>query len=176
LSGKLPYDDHEFDYITCIEGLEHIENPHQAIREFNRLLKVAGHLVISVPNVLNIEERLKWLLYGYTSHFKPLSPESIRKLQPKIAGRAEMALHIHPIAYPELRYLFQTNDFELLHVYRDKAKSKLWLYWPMVAFIRLLAKLTPKPKRIERWTDELHSDEVLLGGNTLIVHAIKKQG
>src|ERR1700730_3503420 len=26
MGGTLPYDDSSFDYITCIEGLEHIEN------------------------------------------------------------------------------------------------------------------------------------------------------
>jgi 2-polyprenyl-3-methyl-5-hydroxy-6-metoxy-1,4-benzoquinol methylase len=64
LSGTLPYGDAEFQYITCLEGLEHIENPHQAIREFARLLSPGGHLIISVPNILNIEERVKWLLSG----------------------------------------------------------------------------------------------------------------
>src|SRR5258708_33857828 len=77
LSGTLPYADAEFQYITCLEGLEHIENPHQAIREFARLLAPGGHLVISVPNILNIEDRVKWLLNGYTSHFKPISEEHL---------------------------------------------------------------------------------------------------
>ena len=40
--------------------------------------------------------------------------------------------------------------------------------------IRLLGRLTPARKRRERWTDELQSDAVLLGGNTLILHAVKK--
>jgi len=41
-----------------------------------------------------------------------------------------------------------------------------------VALIKSIAALTPERKRAERWTTELASDEVLLGGNTLIVHAI----
>jgi hypothetical protein len=41
-----------------------------------------------------------------------------------------------------------------------------------VAFIRLLAKLTPQKRRADRWTDELASDPVLLGGNTIIIHSI----
>src|SRR4051812_1969203 len=36
LSKALPYMDAEFDYITCVEGIEHIENPQQAVREFAR--------------------------------------------------------------------------------------------------------------------------------------------
>lgn len=79
LSQTLPYSDNSFDYITCLEGLEHIENPHQALREFSRILRDGGHVILSFPNALNVEERLKSLLYGYTSHFKPLSREYLNR-------------------------------------------------------------------------------------------------
>jgi len=43
LHGTLPYDDEAFAYVVCIEGLEHIENPANAIREFSRLLNPVEH-------------------------------------------------------------------------------------------------------------------------------------
>ncbi|HVF51552.1 MAG TPA: methyltransferase domain-containing protein [Pyrinomonadaceae bacterium] len=173
LSGVLPYDDGEFAYLTCVEGLEHIENPAQAIREFARVVRAGGHLVVTVPNILNIEERFKWLLNGYTSHFKPLSREHLQTLPRDFEGMEEIALHINPIPYTELRYTLEKYGFELLALHRDKPKAHLWAYRPVVALIRLLARFTPERKRRERWTDELQSDEILLGGNTLIVHARK---
>lgn len=173
LCGTLPYDNASFDYIICVEGLEHIENPQQAISEFARLLKREGHLIVSTPNILNIEERLKWLFYGYTSHFKPLTRQQVERTRLESGGKTEVALHINPISYSELRYRLERSDFEIVGVYRDKRKAHLWLYWPIVALIRLLARLTPARKRRERWTEELQSDEVLQGGNTLIVHAVK---
>src|SRR5215203_5642872 len=39
LDARLPYDDRSFDFIVCVEGLEHIENPANAFREFARILK-----------------------------------------------------------------------------------------------------------------------------------------
>jgi SAM-dependent methyltransferase len=174
LSAVLPYDDAEFQYITCLEGLEHIENPHQAIREFARMLAPGGHIVISVPNILNIEERIKWLLNGYTSHFKPISQEHLRMRREQWGEKEEVALHINPIAYTELRYILEKYGFEVLGTFRDKPKPNIWLYWPIVAMIRLFSRLTPERKRRERWTDELCSDAVLIGGNTLVVHAIKR--
>ena len=174
LSGTLPYGDAEFQYITCLEGLEHIENPHQAVREFARLLAPGGHIVISVPNILNIEERIKWLLNGYTSHFKPISQEHLKMRHEQWGEKEEVVLHINPIAYTELRYILEKYGFEVLGAYRDKPKPNMWLYWPIVATIRLFSKLTPERKRRERWTDELASDAVLMGGNTLVVHAIRK--
>jgi len=172
LSESLPYSDRTFDYITCVEGLEHIENPQQAVREFARVLRPGGHLVTSVPNILNIEERLKWLIFGYTSHFKPITRASVDEVRKQFDGKVEVALHVNPIGYSELRYTLEECGFEIVKLYRDKRKSKLWIYWPIVALIRLIARFTSKARRQARWTDELSSDEVLLGGNTVIVLAI----
>lgn len=174
LSEMLPYQDGDFQYVTCLEGLEHIENPHQAIREFARVLTLGGHLLVSVPNILNVEERVKWLLHGYTSHFKPISQEHLGMRREQWPERDEVALHINPISFTELRYLLEKYGFELRGAYRDERKPKLWLYWPLTAMIRLIARLTPEPKRHERWTTELASDAVLLGGNTLILHAVRR--
>ena len=172
LDAELPFDDRAFDYLTCLEGLEHIENPQQAIREFTRVLKPGGHLIVSVPNILNIEERLKWLLYGYTSHFKPITRAEADRLRTEYDNREEIAAHVNPIGYSELRYILEKYGFEIASVHRDKPKAHAWLYWPIVFLIRLIARLTPAPKQKERWTKELVSDEILQGGNTLIVHAV----
>ncbi|MBZ5528959.1 MAG: class I SAM-dependent methyltransferase [Acidobacteriia bacterium] len=174
LSGTLPYASESFEYITSLDGLEHIDSPPQAFREYRRLLKPRGHLIISVPNIMNIEERLKWLLFGYTSHFKPLSDQSKTKIRYDYAGKDEIAVHANPIGYNELRYYLEKNGFAIQGVYRDCKKANQWLYWPLVALIRLLARLTPEARRKDRWTAELVSDPVLLGGNTIIIHSIKQ--
>lgn len=174
LSHSLPYPDASFDYIVCIEGLEHIENPHQAIREFSRLIRRRGQVIISVPNILNIEERIKSLLFGYTSHFKPLSREHLQSLSQEFAGAEEVALHINPIGYAELRYLLEKYGFEIVRLYRDKPKANLWAYAPVVGLIRLLNYCQSERRRSDRWAAELQSNEVLLGGNTLIIQAVKR--
>jgi SAM-dependent methyltransferase len=171
LNGELPFENQSFDYVTCLEGLEHIENPQQAIREFARMLRPGGKVIVSIPNILNIEERLKWLLYGYTSHFKPMTRAHVERLRAEYNNREEIAAHVNPIGYSELRYILEKYGFEIARTHRDKPKSNAWLYWPIVLMIRLIARLTPAGKREERWTEELASDEVLLGGNTLIVQA-----
>jgi len=173
LSTSLPYADAEFDYVTCIEGLEHIENPQQAIREFARVLKPGGHLVVSTPNILNVEERMKWLLFGYTSHFKPLSREHVTATRERAGGRDEVLLHMNPISYSELRFSLEKAGFEVVGAFRDRRKPRLWLYAPVTQLIKLLALGIPERKKRERWTRELNSKAVLTGGNTLIQHAVK---
>jgi ubiquinone/menaquinone biosynthesis C-methylase UbiE len=176
LDEKLPFEDDSFDYTVCIEGLEHIENPANAIREFARLLKSNGVLIISVPNIMNIEERLKWLVNGYTSHFKPLSKPALENITENVLkdypGMDEMALHVNPIGYSEVRYLLEKNGFQLEKVFLDKPKKNSWMYFPITALIKMFSAFNSEKKRRERWTDELNSREVLLGGNTLIFKAV----
>lgn len=173
LDGSLSYPDRSFHYVVCVEGLEHIENPSNAIREFARILKPGGTLIVSVPNIMNIEERLKWLFTGYTSHFKPLSEETRAEIVKTFGDMEEVALHVNPIGYSEVRYLLEKYGFDLESVYFDEKKGRSWLLWPVAAIIRLSSRFTPERKRRARWTDELNSDEVLLGGNTLIFKARK---
>lgn len=173
LDSRLAYDDDSFDCVVCVEGLEHIGNPGNAISEFSRILRSGGCLIVSVPNIMNIEERLKWLISGYTSHFKPLSAEKIAEARREYPGMEEIALHVNPIGYSEVRFLLEKNGFRLEQVYRDKPKKNSWAFFPIVAAIRLVSLLSSAKKRRERWTKELNSNEVLLGGNTLIFRAVK---
>lgn len=173
LDHALPFDDAAFETIVCVEGLEHIENPANAIREFARLLRGNGTLIVSVPNIMNIEERFKWLLGGYTSHFKPLSRAALDRIARESDYPDEVVLHVNPIGYAEVRFLLEKNGFELKAVHRDKPKANSWAFKPITAAIRVASRLGSRDKRAERWSDELNSDEVLLGGNTLIFEATK---
>jgi SAM-dependent methyltransferase len=47
--ASIPEPDASFDAIICIEVLEHLSDPVQAIKEFSRLLKPNGHLIITAP-------------------------------------------------------------------------------------------------------------------------------
>jgi len=173
LDMRLPYDDATFDRVVCVEGLEHIENPSNAISEFSRILEPGGTLIVSVPNIMNIEERLKWLVSGYTSHFKPLSVEALAEIRRNYPNMEEIALHVNPIGYSEVRFLLEKYGFQLMGTHRDKPKANSWAFKPLVGLIRLINRFSSSSKRGSRWSHELNSDEVLLGGNTLIFEAKK---
>ncbi len=46
---KLPYLKSTFDLVVALDLLEHVENDIQALKEFNRVLKNYGYLMITVP-------------------------------------------------------------------------------------------------------------------------------
>lgn len=66
----LPYSDNFFDVVTCIEVVEHLENPRDLMREIHRVLKTKGNLILSTPNNLSLRARLSFLFRGYSSYFK----------------------------------------------------------------------------------------------------------
>lgn len=46
-AGMLPFSDHSVDVVTCLEVLEHLETPEQAVGELARICR--GRCVVSVP-------------------------------------------------------------------------------------------------------------------------------
>ena len=50
LRERLPFKDSEFDTITCFHVLEHLYDPDNMLKEFKRVLKKDGVLLIAVPN------------------------------------------------------------------------------------------------------------------------------
>jgi len=46
---SIPEPDSSFDVILCVEVLEHLPNPAEAIKEFSRLLRPNGQLIVTAP-------------------------------------------------------------------------------------------------------------------------------
>ncbi len=63
LQGTLPFADKQFNLICCWETMEHFNfNPVGFVRDLHRLLKPGGRAFVTVPNVAELENRLKLLI------------------------------------------------------------------------------------------------------------------
>jgi SAM-dependent methyltransferase len=167
LNRSLPYGDLSFDYIMCLDGIEHTENPFNAIREFQRILKKRGKLFISLPNYLNIERRLRFLFTG--SFSKIPSHETVREIW---KGDLSMA-HLNPLAYPVLKFILEHHGFRVLQLEKDRDKRKMKWLLPLVWMIRLSGRSMSKKRREAYRLNETVADDIVMGGNTLILVAEK---
>lgn len=62
----LPYADATFDRALCLDVLEHLsfEDQPKALGELYRVLRPAGVLLVSVPNLAHLQSRVHFLLQG----------------------------------------------------------------------------------------------------------------
>ena len=60
-----------FDMVVCVETLEHVENPRQALRSIRSLLRPGDRLIVSTPNITHPHSRLKMFLKGAPYIFGP---------------------------------------------------------------------------------------------------------
>ena len=56
ISNGIPFPDGAYDFVFCIEVLEHVPNPYGTLGEIHRVLKPGGVLVLSVPNPYHLKE------------------------------------------------------------------------------------------------------------------------
>ncbi len=64
LRTGLPWQTASLGGAVCSEVLEHLLEPHRAIKELARVLVPGGVLVLSVPNYWNLHHRFRYLLTG----------------------------------------------------------------------------------------------------------------
>lgn len=61
--------DETFDVVVSTEVIEHLENPRHTFREFHRLLKPGGHLVLTCPNQESLRSYLSLMIGGHFADF-----------------------------------------------------------------------------------------------------------
>jgi SAM-dependent methyltransferase len=135
--GRLPFADGQFDAVVSIEVIEHTEDPFLFWRELARVAKPGATIVVTTPNVLNINSRLRTLFTGFPLLFDPL-PLDHRDPR-RLAG------HIHPItpyylAYGALRAGLVEPTFHPDRV-KGSAVALAVLLWPLLRLGRLRHEL-----------------------------------
>ena len=65
LNAPLPCPDASFDAIISTEVIEHLENPRAAFREFSRLVRRGGRLLLTTPNQESIRSLASLIVRGH---------------------------------------------------------------------------------------------------------------
>ena len=100
----LPYPDQTFDVVTATEVVEHLEHYRETLREIHRVLKPGGVAILSTPNILNLNSRLRFLWFGYGNLFGPLPVRN--------SALYSTGGHINPVSYFYLAHSMMDAGFD----------------------------------------------------------------
>ncbi|MFW6119106.1 MAG: class I SAM-dependent methyltransferase [Planctomycetota bacterium] len=161
LDGELPFDDDSFEAICCVAGLEHTENPRHTLREFRRIVRPGGWVLVQVPNFASLLRRTRFLFRGRLTKNRP---EEVRLDQPK---RDRGHISCLPPAWFRQEFrcaLLEVVHREFFHLHGRTAvfSFPLWSLLCLQSWLRARRNGSPDPV-------ESTSPDVLLNRQCVIV-------
>jgi methionine biosynthesis protein MetW len=87
-----------FDYVVCLETLEHVFNPELLLKKVNSILRPEGHLIVSFPNFAHYRDRITVLLGEF-----PLKSQSL----------FDDVEHLHYFTWSSFSSLLHRSGFEI---------------------------------------------------------------
>lgn len=130
----IPLTDQFADAIVCQEGIEHFSDQLSTFKEFSRLLKVDGILIITTPNYSSLRSKLSYLLSEserFSSMMPPNELDSIWMSDQDISDEIYYG-HIFLIGIQKLRVLARLAGFRFKKFHFTKMKTTSLLLLPFI--------------------------------------------
>jgi 2-polyprenyl-3-methyl-5-hydroxy-6-metoxy-1,4-benzoquinol methylase len=166
LNGTLPWTDGSFDFVSSIEGIEHLQNPHHFLREIHRVLRTGGRLFLTTPNVASLRSRVRFL----GSAFFHKDPLPLNESDPNPFH------HINLRPFHLLRYDLHTTGFRIDQVLATHMKPISFAYSILAPWMWAYTTIAFRKERDEAQRmrnreilKAMFSPPVMFGENLLIV-------
>lgn len=151
----LPLKNKSADALICQEGIEHFSDQFGALKEFNRVLKSEGTLLITTPNYSNIRARLSYFLSEserFNSTMPPNELDSVWMANREITSEIYFG-HIFLIGIQKLRVLAKLSGFRIKKYHFTKGKSTSIILFPFVYPFIYLSNLISYKKNMRKNKD-----------------------
>ncbi len=146
---RIPVADSHADMLICQEGIEHFSDQLKAFKEFNRVLKPGGELIITTPSYSNLAARFSYLLFESenNSQMPPNEIDDIWMSDKSITNEIYYG-HLFLIGLQKLRILGKLSGFRIKEIkYLRLSKGSLFLlpiFYPFVfisSYLRYFKKM-----------------------------------
>jgi ubiquinone/menaquinone biosynthesis C-methylase UbiE len=130
INEKIPVSDRYADMLICQEGIEHFSDQSKAFKEFNRVLKPGGRLLLTTPSHSNLASKFSYLLFESETN-KQMPPNEIDDIwmSDKTISAEIYHGHIFLIGLQKLRILAKLAGFRIKEIkYIRISKGSLILF------------------------------------------------
>jgi SAM-dependent methyltransferase len=140
INYELPLEDSIADGMICQEGIEHFSDQHHAFKEFNRVIKKGGKLLVTTPNYSNLGSKLSYFLSESERYIRIMPPNEIDSIWINDAEDTSEIYygHIFLIGIQKLRVLAKISGFDIVKIHFTKAKNTssllLPFFYPLIYF------------------------------------------
>jgi SAM-dependent methyltransferase len=189
INEGIPMEDAYADFVICQEGIEHFTDQLSALKEFNRILKNGGSLILTTPNYSNLRARMSYFL-SESERFNDLMPpnevDSVWMSNTTISSEVYFG-HIFLIGIQKLRILAKLAGFKIKHIQFTKIKTTsllififtyplIWLsnYYTYLKNIRK-TKLNPQVQEVYREVFKLSINPKILLDKHLFIEFVKEK-
>lgn len=157
--AALPYADASFDVVTATEVIEHLEDFRRIVREIFRVLRPGGVCILSTPNILNLNSRLRFLSFGFWNLFGPLP---VRHGELYTTGG-----HINPVSWFYVAHALLDAGFVGVEPHVDKVQRSALLKFVFLApCIRLFGALALRKERTRYGTIDAANEPLVRAMNS----------
>lgn len=174
----IPMQDQSADWLICQEGIEHFSDQYLVLKEFSRVLKNNGTLVITTPNYSNLRSKLSYLL-GETERFTSMMPPNETDsiwMNDQSMARGVYFGHVYLIGIQRLRLFARLAGFTIKSIRFTRLKTTsaflMLLFYPFIllfntlVYLKNIRKAKGPDKNFRR---EVYSEVYKLGINPKIL-------
>lgn len=145
MNDSLPYENGQFDAVTCLNGIHRIWARGRAISELARVLKPGGLLIITIPNATNLMRRLSYLGTGVSL------PNTVGPPDAFLPGSSSPSAHVRlPITIPEIDAICKSADLNVEKVSSIQNCKISMMLSPLLPLVWLLAPLARSRRRLKK--------------------------
>lgn len=166
LNRALSIPDATYPVIVSANALHRLFNPGGAVREFHRILKPGGVLVLNLNNYASIERRLRFMVYGSLDNAVNQGACQQSTDIPEANVRVAFLM-------PSLVLALHEAGFTIERVVGGKRTLSQTLFLPLAWLMAGLGMLAPRRSKQRNALRVANSMAVLGGGNYVVIVARK---